>query len=60
MHAFSDHSRVREVFGASAPVELTEGIARMADWVKAEGVRPPVTFAGTIELDRNLPPSWAT
>jgi UDP-glucose 4-epimerase len=59
VHAFSDHSKVRAVFGDAAMVELPEGISRMAEWVKAVGVRPPVTFAGAMELDRNLPPSWA-
>lgn len=60
VHAFSDHSRVRNVFGAAAAVELADGIARMADWARGAGVRPPVSFAGKIELDRDLPPSWAT
>jgi len=60
VHAFSDHTRARLVFGASEPVDLSAGIARMAEWVSRVGVRPPVTFAGAIELERNLPPSWAS
>jgi hypothetical protein len=31
----------------------------MANWVKANGVRPPVPFPGEIEVPRNMPPSWA-
>ena len=58
VHAFSDHTRAREVFGAGAGVDLQTGIARMAEWVREYGTRPPVTFAGEIEVARNMPPSW--
>jgi UDP-glucose 4-epimerase len=59
VHAFSDHTRVREVFGGGDPVDLREGIHRMADWVRAHGPMSPVEFVGDIEVHRNLPPSWA-
>ena len=59
LHAFSDHTRVREVFGAHEPVALRDGIARMAEWVREHGARAPVDFVGDIEIHRNLPPSWA-
>jgi UDP-glucose 4-epimerase len=59
LHAFSDHTKVRDVFGLGEPVDLQTGIAAMAEWVRRHGSRPPVDFAGAIEVERNLPPSWA-
>jgi UDP-glucose 4-epimerase len=58
VHAFSDHSKVRGVFSPPAPIELSEGIDRMAGWVKEVGLRDPIRFPGKIEVDRNLPPAW--
>lgn len=60
VHAFSSHQKARRIFGSSPTVELDEGIARMARWVKSVGVRPPVAFQGEIEVPVNMPPSWAT
>jgi UDP-glucose 4-epimerase len=57
-HAYSSHDKVRRIFGAQPPVELAEGIARMAAWAKKMGVRQSGTF-DEIEIARNLPPSWA-
>jgi UDP-glucose 4-epimerase len=58
VHAFSDHSRVREVFVPPPPVDLKTGIRRMAAWVKARGPAEPVTFSD-IEIRENLPAGWA-
>ncbi len=57
-HAFADHSKVRAAFGLGEPIELEQGLARMARWLRQTGVRDPIEFAGEIELPRNLPPSW--
>ena len=58
VHAFSDHSKVISVFhDAPAPVTLKDGITRMVRWVKNKGPQNPVSF-GSIEIDKNLPPSW--
>jgi UDP-glucose 4-epimerase len=57
--AFSDHEKARRVFGEAPTVGLEDGIARMARWVQATGVRPPVAFPGEIEVPVNMPPSWA-
>lgn len=57
VHAFSDHSRVREVFAPPAPVDLTTGIRRMAEWVRAHGPAEPVTFSD-IEITDGLPAGW--
>jgi UDP-glucose 4-epimerase len=58
VHAFSDHSKVRTVFGSDEPISLEEGIARMAAWAREQGPRPPIEFCGEIEVAINLPPSW--
>jgi UDP-glucose 4-epimerase len=58
LHAYSDHSKARAAFDPPEPVDLHTGIARMAEWVREHGARPPVEFAGEIEVERNLPPSW--
>jgi UDP-glucose 4-epimerase len=58
VHAFSDHSKVRAAFDPPEPLELREGIERMAAWVREHGAREPVEFSGQIEVERNLPPSW--
>jgi len=57
MHAFSDHSRVRRVFGDHPQTSLKEGIERMAEWVRAVGARATEPFKN-IEIEKNLPSSW--
>ena len=57
VHAYADHSRVHEVFGASEPIDLKTGIERMARWVRERGPQSPVEFS-EIEIEKNLPPSW--
>jgi UDP-glucose 4-epimerase len=56
--AFSDHSKADRVFGGRPKTSLEEGIRRMADWVTQHGARTSGVFEG-IEIERNLPPSWA-
>jgi UDP-glucose 4-epimerase len=58
VHAFSDHSKLHRVFGQEPTVPLEEGLRRMADWAREIGVREPVRFE-SVEVLRNLPPSWA-
>jgi UDP-glucose 4-epimerase len=57
VHAFSDHSRVREAFQPPAPIDLRTGIRRMAEWVKSRGPAVPVRF-GDIEIRDKLPAGW--
>lgn len=62
VHAFSDHARVRDVFGGvpglgDDPIDLRTGIQRMAEWVKARGPMTPLTFEG-IEVRKGLPEGW--
>lgn len=57
VHAFSDHSKLSAVFGKIQPVELREGIDRMARWVKERGPARPVEFKD-IEIREKLPAGW--
>jgi len=59
VHAFSDHSKLRDAFGAEEPLDLRTGIGKMSAWVREHGARRPVDFAGAIEVTKNLPPSWS-
>jgi UDP-glucose 4-epimerase len=58
VHAFSDHAKVRSHFDPPAPLNLHDGIERMAAWVRRHGSRDPIEFLGEIEVERKLPPSW--
>jgi UDP-glucose 4-epimerase len=58
VHAFSDHAKLYGVFGHEPAVPLEDGLRRMADWAREIGVREPVRFE-SVEVLRNLPPSWA-
>jgi UDP-glucose 4-epimerase len=57
LHAFASHEKVRSMFSPKAPTDLTEGVSRMANWVKERGPMTPVEF-DKIEVGINLPPSW--
>lgn len=56
-HAYASHDKVRRVFGASDPVSLEEGVARMAAWARAVGPRRTRRFKG-VELWVNFPEGW--
>jgi len=56
-HAFSDHSKVKQVFAPPAPVSLREGLQRTARWAANLQPAPPKRFQG-IEVADKLPPSW--
>ena len=58
VHAFSDHAKLHGVFGEAPTVPLEEGLRRMADWAREIGVTEPARFE-SVEVLRNLPPSWA-
>ena len=57
MHAYSDHSKVRDIFGAHKLHSLEEGLAEMAAWVKQHGARASKKFEG-IEVEKNFPVAW--
>lgn len=56
-HAYSDHSKVEQIFGPQSYTSLEKGLSRMAAWAKRVGVRSSKRFEG-IEIVKNLPPSW--
>lgn len=56
--AFSDHSRADCAFGERPKTTLEDGIRAMAEWVATHGSRQSRVF-DAIEVERNLPPSWA-
>ncbi len=57
--AFSSHEKAWATFGRpDHPVDLEEGVRRMAAWARERGPQEPSIFEG-IEVARNLPPSWA-
>ena len=57
LHAFCDHGKVRRVFGEARPVELRDGLSRMAEWAKKRGPAPATAFRA-VEVRKCLPPSW--
>ena len=57
MHAYSDHSKARRIFGAPTEIGLEEGIGRMAAWAKKVGARQSKEF-GNIEITEKLPDGW--
>ncbi len=58
--AYSSHEKVKRVFGDLVRnIPLDEGIAKMAQWVLSlKNIPVPKRF-GHIEVQKNLPPSWA-
>ncbi len=57
LHAFADHSRIRNIFDLPEPITIENGIHRMVAWAKSVGSTTPVAFEN-IEVDKNIPPSW--
>lgn len=56
-HAYSEHDKVRNVFGYRTTFSLDEGLKNMADWVKGVGSRESQKFKN-IEIMKNMPKSW--
>lgn len=56
-HAYADHKKCTQVFGQGANTSLPVGVNRMAEWAKAIGTQPRTAFS-SIELTKNMPPSW--
>jgi UDP-glucose 4-epimerase len=56
-HAFSDHSKVRGVFGRGEATDLETGVQRMVRWAREHGPRTSGRFEH-IEIERNLPSAW--
>ncbi len=57
LHAYSDHTKAKTIFGLSDPLSLEEGLNRMSPWAQSVPLKPLNPFTG-IEIQKNLPPSW--
>jgi UDP-glucose 4-epimerase len=57
LHAYSDHTKVRRVFGERPLTTLDDGLGIMAEWVQAHGARQSSTFEN-IEIEKNFPVAW--
>lgn len=57
LHAYSDHTKAHQIFGAASGIDLKEGIARMAAWAKKVGARQGQEF-DNIEITEKLPQGW--
>jgi len=57
VHAYSDHAKIRRIFGDGQPTGLENGVRAMAEWAKRVGARKSKKF-DNIEIVKNLPPSW--
>ncbi len=57
LHAYSDHSKAKRVFGNVPETSLKDGLVRMANWAKTAGSRESGHFEN-IEIMEKLPPSW--
>jgi UDP-glucose 4-epimerase len=57
MHAYADHSKVKEYFNVDQYFSLRDGLSKMASWAKTAGVRSSSRFKG-IEILEKLPPIW--
>lgn len=57
LHAFADHGKARGIFGTPQPLDLEEGIRRMAEWASRQQRMEPSTF-GEIEVEKAMPLSW--
>ncbi len=56
-HAYSDHSKQKEVFNYKPKYSFEEGLQIMAEWAKKTGSKTSKEF-DNIEIRKNLPPSW--
>ncbi len=57
MHAYSDHTKAKNIFQFSSGLTLEDGIRRMAEWAKKVGARQSKEF-GNIEIAEKLPEGW--
>ena len=58
LHAYADHSKAHDTFGAAEAISLDGGIGKMAAWAKTVGARKSMEFSN-VEIKENLPEGWA-
>jgi UDP-glucose 4-epimerase len=57
MHAYSDHSKCKAIFGESANTTLLDGLKKMKDWALKTGIKKSSRFEN-IEIMEKLPSFW--
>jgi len=57
LHAHSDHEKAQRILGIHTETPLSEGLQKMAEWVKRSGVRKSSRFKD-IEILEKLPQVW--
>lgn len=57
VNAYSNHDATRAVFGEEKITPLDIGLDEMWRWAKGLGPQTP-TLVPSIEVDKNMPPSW--
>jgi UDP-glucose 4-epimerase len=57
LHAYSDHTRAKEIFGESANTSLIDGLKKMSEWAKVTGSKKSAKFEN-IEITEKLPSFW--
>lgn len=57
LHAYSDHSKAKALFGDTASTTLLDGLKKMTGWAKSAGIRKSTKFEN-IELTEKLPSFW--
>jgi UDP-glucose 4-epimerase len=57
VHAHSDHSKIKKIFGEYSTTTLEAGLAGMVDWAKETGIQKSSKFEN-IEITEKLPPVW--
>lgn len=56
-YAWSSHEKVQKFFGTHQPVNLEDGVRKMAAWVKEHGARKSQKFEN-VEVTKNFPVAW--
>ena len=56
-HAYSDHTRAKQIFGEGPVTSLEDGIKKMAAWAHTAGIKKSQRFKN-IEILEKLPPVW--
>ncbi len=57
LHAYSDHSKAKALFGDAASTTLLDGLKKMTGWAKSAGIRKSTKFEN-IEITEKLPSFW--
>lgn len=57
LHAHSDHSKIKSIFGEYSKTSLSDGLKKMALWARETGIKKSTKFEN-IEITEKLPPIW--